>query len=46
MLQPIEEEVVITIVQTDVKEINESTSDGIQPSTQTSSLDVDHEYQE
>jgi hypothetical protein len=37
--------VVITIAQIDVEEVSGSTSDGIQKSTQTSSPNVDHNYQ-
>jgi hypothetical protein len=44
VLQFVENEVVIIVAQTYVEEINISTSDGIQQSTQTSSLNVDHEY--
>jgi hypothetical protein len=46
VLQPTKEEVVITIVQTNVEEVNESTSDGTQQFTQTVSLNVNHECQE
>ncbi len=44
VLQLVEEEVVI-IIQINVEEVNISTSDGIQQSMQTSSLNIDHEYQ-
>jgi hypothetical protein len=45
VLQPIEEEVIIIVVQTNVEEVNKLISDGIQQSMQTSSPNVDHEYQ-
>jgi len=41
---PIEKDLVI-IVQVDIEEVNGLTSDGIQQSSQTCSLNVDHEYQ-
>jgi hypothetical protein len=47
MLQRVkEEEVVITIAQTNVEEVNISISDGTQQSMKMGSLNVDHEYQE
>jgi hypothetical protein len=45
VLQLVKEKGVITIAQTDVEEVNGSTSDGTQQFTQTCSLNVDHDYQ-
>ncbi len=45
VLQHTKEEAVITIVQTNVEELNESTSDGTRQFTQTGSLNVNHECQ-
>jgi len=46
ILQPIEEELVKIVAQTDVEEVNRSTNGEIQQSTQTGSPNVDHKYQE
>jgi microcompartment protein CcmL/EutN len=46
VLQLVKKEMVIIVVQIDVEEVNGSTSDGIQQSTQIGSPNVDHEYQE
>ncbi len=45
VLQLVEDEAIIIVVQTNVEEVNGSTCDGTQQSMQTSSLNVDHEYQ-
>ncbi len=45
VLQLVEEETTIIVVQTDVEEVNGSTSDEIQQSTQMGSPNVDHNYQ-
>jgi len=44
VFQLVEDEAVIIVAQIDVEEVNGSTNDGIQQSTQTGSLNVDHEY--
>ncbi len=46
ILQLAKEEAMIIVVQTNVDEVKESTSDGTWQSMQTSSPNVDHEYQE
>jgi hypothetical protein len=46
VLQPAKEEAMVTMAQMNVEEVNESTSDGTQQSTQMGSLNIDHENQE
>jgi hypothetical protein len=45
VFQLVEKEVVITIVQINVEEVNGLTSDGVQQTTQMNLSNVDHEYQ-